>query len=68
MWLLVGRTLLFFLLGVDWAEDPHLGRYLFSQPMSSTDVSPLELVRSTLFVSSCPCSADDVSGNRLKLT
>lgn len=39
---LLSRMLVFFLLYVDWVEDPHMGRYLFSRPLASSDVSPLD--------------------------
>ena len=40
---ILSRTLVVLLLVVDWAEDPHYGQYLFTTPMASTDVSPLDL-------------------------
>jgi hypothetical protein len=43
MLLVLSRVLLFSLLIVDWVEDPHFGNYLFSRPLASSDVSPLDL-------------------------
>jgi hypothetical protein len=39
MGVLLARSFLLVLLTVDWAADPHFGRYLFSRPLASTDVS-----------------------------
>jgi hypothetical protein len=43
MLLVLSRALVFLLLIVDWVEDPYFGNYLFSRPMASSDVSPLDL-------------------------
>ena len=41
--LALSRALVLVLLIVDWVEDPHFGNYLFSRPLASSDVSPLDL-------------------------
>jgi hypothetical protein len=41
--LVLSRLLVVALLIVDWVEDPHFGTYLFSAPMSSSEVSLLDL-------------------------
>ena len=43
MMLVLSRVLVFVLLIVDWAEDPHFGRYVFSAPLASSAVSTLDV-------------------------
>jgi len=43
MLFILSRVLVVLLLIVDWVEDPHFGHYLFSRPLASSEVSPLDL-------------------------